>query len=104
MTARAVFALTFAATLGLGVGACSTDRTAKSQNPSAAMPLRRMPDGKEWTTINLSIDVDGSSCYGDSDANCRRYGRLYTWPAALKVCRLALGPAWRLPADHDWRA
>ena len=63
---------------------------------------RRMPDGKEWTTANLDVTVDGSYCYGDTEANCRRYGRLYTWGAAQRGCR-ALGDGWRLPADDEWR-
>jgi uncharacterized protein (TIGR02145 family) len=63
---------------------------------------RRMPDGKEWTTANLDVTVDGSYCYGDAEANCRRYGRLYTWGAAQRGCR-ALGDGWRLPADDEWR-
>ena len=63
---------------------------------------RQMPDGKEWTTANLDVTVDGSYCYGDTEANCRRYGRLYTWGAAQRGCR-ALGDGWRLPADDEWR-
>src|SRR4029077_5013455 len=64
---------------------------------------RRMPDGKEWTTQNLAIHSAGAYCYGDSDFNCRRYGRLYTWEAAQRAC-VSLGVRWRLPTDHDWRA
>jgi len=70
-----------------------------AQQPGSS---RRMPDGKEWTTANLDVTVDGSYCYGDTEANCRRYGRLYTWGAAQRGCR-ALGDGWRLPADDEWR-
>jgi len=63
---------------------------------------RRMLDGKEWTTANLNVTVDGSYCYGDTESNCRRYGRLYTWSAAQQGCR-SLGDGWRLPADDEWR-
>jgi uncharacterized protein (TIGR02145 family) len=57
-----------------------------------------------WThndfTGNLSVRVNGSWCYGNNSANCDRYGRLYTWDAAVEAC-----PAgWRLPDDGDWRA
>jgi len=63
---------------------------------------RRMPDGKEWTIANLNVGVAGSYCYGDAEANCRRYGRLYTWGAAQQGCR-SLGDGWRLPTDDEWR-
>jgi uncharacterized protein (TIGR02145 family) len=61
-----------------------------------------MPDGKEWTTENLHVDARPSYCYADSDLNCRRYGRLYTWEAARTGCQ-SLGNGWRLPTDDEWR-
>jgi uncharacterized protein (TIGR02145 family) len=61
-----------------------------------------MPDGKEWTTANLNVDVVGSSCYEDAETNCGRYGRLYTWDAAQQGCR-SLDDGWRLPTDDEWR-
>lgn len=60
-----------------------------------------MPDGKEWTTKNLDIDVPGSVTF-DSLAYQERYGRLYTWKDATTVCA-ALGEGWRLPSQEDWR-
>src|SRR5687768_15927715 len=70
---------------------------AQSSNPS-----RQMADGKERTTANLNVTVDGSYCYADTEAHCRRYRRLYTWAAARQGCR-SLGDGWRLPADDEWR-
>ena len=70
-----------------------------------AMPVnvsKRMADGKEWMTANLNVDTPSSYCYGDSAANCDRYGRLYTWEAAQHGCR-SLGDRWRLPTNDDWR-
>jgi uncharacterized protein (TIGR02145 family) len=61
-----------------------------------------MKDGKQWLTENLSIKVDGSYCYDDSDANCHRYGRLYTWEGANEACKM-LGRGWRLPTYAEWR-
>jgi uncharacterized protein (TIGR02145 family) len=63
---------------------------------------KRMADGKEWTVENLNVETDSSYCYDDAAANCSRYGRLYTWEAAQRACRL-LGPGWRLPSDDEWR-
>lgn len=55
--------------------------------------------GRVWMAENLGFDAGaGSTFYGDNAANGSRFGRLYTWPAALGAC-----PAgWRLPSDADW--
>jgi uncharacterized protein (TIGR02145 family) len=63
---------------------------------------RRMADGKEWSTANLNVNASPSYCYGDAEENCRRYGRLYTWESAQRVCQ-SLGGGWRLPTDDEWR-
>ena len=39
----------------------------------------------EFATKNLNIPVEGSRCYDDLEENCERYGRLYTWAAALAI-------------------
>ena len=61
-----------------------------------------MADGEEWTTANLDVDASPSYCYADAEASCRRYGRLYTWSSAQRVCQ-SLGGGWRLPTDEEWR-
>ena len=63
---------------------------------------KRMADGKEWTTYNLDVNTKPSYCYEDAELNCRRYGRLYTWESARRVCQ-SLGDGWRLPTDDEWR-
>jgi uncharacterized protein (TIGR02145 family) len=68
----------------------------------SATDSRRMADGKEWTTANLNVTTPASYCYDDAEANCRRYGRMYTWESAQRVCQ-TLGDGWRLPTDDDWR-
>src|SRR5688500_3148957 len=48
---------------------------AVSLGASAAMDTsKRMADGKQWTTQNLSVNVVPSYCYEDADPNCRKYG------------------------------
>jgi uncharacterized protein (TIGR02145 family) len=84
------------------VAAASCQRSANEQNVSRAIASKRMPDGKEWTTANLTLDASPSYCYEDAEANCRRYGRLYSWTSAQRVCG-ALGVGWRLPTDDEWR-
>jgi uncharacterized protein (TIGR02145 family) len=88
--------------LGSGGDAGSTQRSAKDQMVSATVSPKRMADGKQWSTANLSVDASPSYCYDDADSNCRRYGRLYTWQSAQRVCPL-LGDGWRLPTDDEWR-
>lgn len=62
----------------------------------------RMADGRVWTTRNSEVNTASSYCYDNSDADCRRYGRLYTWEAARQACQ-SLGDGWRLPTDQEWR-
>ena len=51
-----------------------------------------------WMAENLNYAIAGSYYRGDSLSNAEIYGRLYTWPLAIKSC-----PAgWRLPSDEDW--
>ena len=86
-----------------GAVAASTQRSAKDQNPpSTIASSQRMADGKEWTTGNLNVNTSPSYCYDDAEANCRRYGRLYTWESAQRGCQ-SLGNGWRLPTDEEWR-
>jgi uncharacterized protein (TIGR02145 family) len=81
----------------------SAQHSAKDQNVSGAIPSsRRMADGHEWTTANLSVKASASYCYDDTESNCRRYGRLYSWDSAQRVCP-SLGRGWRLPTDDQWR-
>jgi uncharacterized protein (TIGR02145 family) len=70
--------------------------------PSAKQSSKRMADGKEWTTQNLSVESVPSFCYGYLEQNCRRFGRLYTWESARRACQ-SLGAGWRLPTDDEWR-
>jgi uncharacterized protein (TIGR02145 family) len=86
----AAIALTFVSVAG----------AASAQRP--ASPSKRMADGKEWSTVNLNVNASPSYCYGDAEPNCRRYGRLYTWESAQRVCQ-SLGNGWRLPTDDEWR-
>ena len=97
---RVAVALSIA--LGSVSGVASTQRSANEQNSSGTIASRLMADGKEWTTTNLNVDVPRSYCYDDIEPNCRRYGRLYTWESAQRVCR-SLGDGWRLPTDDEWR-
>ena len=98
-----VAAIALSIAVGSVGGAGSTQRSAKDQNVSGMIASsRRMADGKEWTTANLNVNASPSYCYDDAEPNCRRYGRLYTWESAQRVCQ-SLGDDWRLPTDDEWR-
>jgi uncharacterized protein (TIGR02145 family) len=107
VTTSRIGAATLALSVALGSagGGGSTPGSAKAQErsgTSSSSASKRLADGKEWTTANLSVDTPSSYCYGDSEQNCRRYGRLYTWESAQRGCQ-SLGERWRLPTDDDWR-
>jgi len=38
-----------------------------------------------WMAENLNYNVNGSSCYDNSEANCTTYGRLYNWATAMAL-------------------
>ena len=57
--------------------------------------------GKQvWMAENLNYAADSSWCYKDDPVNCKKYGRLYTWNAAMKACPTG----WHLPTREEWDA
>ena len=89
------------ATLSVGISLLAPSMQAQKTS-SATYPSKRMADAKQWMTQNLDVATPSSYCYADGDANCRHYGRLYTWEAARQACQ-SLGGGWRLPSDDEWR-
>jgi uncharacterized protein (TIGR02145 family) len=71
-----------------------------------------------WMAENLNFETDNSFCYNDSAEYCEKYGRLYTWAAAVGKserecgdisCTLPLGyirgvcpSGWHLPSKEEW--
>jgi len=52
-----------------------------------------------WMAENLNYNANGSMCHNGESVNCEKYGRLYNWTTARKVC-----PAgWHLPSDEEWQ-
>lgn len=61
-----------------------------------------------WMAQNLNYKIENSCkngnticnsyCYKDADSNCTKYGRLYLWNDAIKVCFAG----WHLPSESDW--
>jgi uncharacterized protein (TIGR02145 family) len=56
--------------------------------------------GKQtWMAENLNYAAEGSVCYDNKTANCKKYGRLYNWTTAMEVC-----PSdWHLPSKDEWQ-
>lgn len=91
-----LFALISLAAIGCASGRVLHDRDGNSYT------VKVMSDGRTWTTDNLRLVLPGSHCHGDAASQCLRFGRLYTWAAAVQVCN-RLGTGWRLPTDDEWR-
>lgn len=51
-----------------------------------------------WMAENLNYQTNNSYCYDNILANCQKYGRLYTWEAALNVCPTG----WHLPTEEEF--
>jgi uncharacterized protein (TIGR02145 family) len=54
--------------------------------------------GKMWMGENLNYPAGSSWCYDNHTSNCNKYGRLYDWETARRVCR----PGWHLPTRREW--
>ena len=55
-----------------------------------------------WMSQNLNFDIGlGAYCYGNREANCSSFGRLFKWEAAQKACE-GMGNGWRLPTIEEW--
>jgi uncharacterized protein (TIGR02145 family) len=53
-----------------------------------------------WMGENLNYKTpNGSWCIYNKKSNCKKYGRLYTWDAAVKACPVG----WHLPDTSEWR-
>ena len=51
-----------------------------------------------WMAENLNYEAEGSACPEGDKRNCSKYGRLYTWEVAQKVCP----EGWHLPDSADF--
>jgi len=81
---------------------------AKTDDSSSTGTFTDVRDGKTYRTVkigkltwmaeNLNFAADSSLCYNNDESNCQKYGRLYSWDAAMKVCP----SGWRLSSNEDW--
>jgi uncharacterized protein (TIGR02145 family) len=72
-----------------------------------------------WMAKNFNCNVSGSKCYGDDNANCTKYGRLYDWATTMGIDKKyneqewggsdvkhrGICPSgWHIPSGEDWDA
>ncbi|MCL2220645.1 MAG: fibrobacter succinogenes major paralogous domain-containing protein [Chitinispirillia bacterium] len=95
----------------LRTGAAPSETDAAESGPAREIVIDTITDARDgkkyrtvnigdrtWMAENLNVAEDSSWCYANADSNCTKYGRLYSWSAAVKTC-----PAgWRLPDSADW--
>ena len=51
-----------------------------------------------WLAENLNYEAEGSVCYKNNPKYGAKYGRLYNWETAMKVCP----EGWHLPTNEEW--
>jgi len=56
--------------------------------------------GKTWMAENLNYRPQSGIfwCYDNNNSNCDKYGKLYDWNTAMKVCP----SGWHLPTKLEW--
>lgn len=52
-----------------------------------------------WMAENLNFKIEDSWCYNDKKANCKKFGRLYNYDAAMRACP----EGWHLPSLNEWK-
>jgi uncharacterized protein (TIGR02145 family) len=120
--------------LTLCFAACGGGTSAESDTSSASAFLVNSRDGQKynivqigeqwWMAENLNFETVDSFCSSDNPAICDKYGRFYTWAAAmdsvglwgtngmgcgygvychptLPVCGVC-PEGWHLPSNEDW--
>jgi len=73
-----------AAVFAVVLSSCGDDNGANSGGGGANATVTI--GGVKWMKKNLNVKTEGSWCYDGKDANCDKYGRLYTYSAADAAC------------------
>jgi uncharacterized protein (TIGR02145 family) len=81
-----------------GGGTTPTYNNTCGQNGTANSCNTVTIGGKTWMAENLNYQTDNSWCYKNADSNCVKYGKLYTWDAAMIACPTG----WHLASISEW--
>lgn len=93
--------ITIAGVLVFTAGAIAAPQKGTMTDPADGKKYRTVTVGEQtWMAENMSLSINGSICYDNKEANCRKYGRLYVWDALPYVCP----DGWHLPQVSEWES
>ena len=76
-----------------------TKNTGKMTDSRDETEYRTVVIGNQtWLRDNLRYNISGSKCVEGDNANCSKYGRIYSWDAAQNACP----EGYHLPTSNDW--
>ena len=94
------FAIIALLALSFAINACDSNSEIGTMTDSRdGQTYKTVKIGNQvWMAENLNFKTEGSWCPEDKLDTCKKYGRFYSWKAALKAC-----PAgWHLPSKREF--
>lgn len=76
------------------------DRILLDERDNKTYNISQLKDGRIWMLENLNYEIPNSFCVNGNLANCKKWGRLYPWAVARRVCP----EGWRLPSETEWNS